>query len=119
MGLGALVWSAAMITVVAATASFVPAWRASMLSPMSAIRNEPGSLYHAAGQQVRRLVREHLSKEEERAVLPPAGSLSGISRDLRAATSGSEATRIALATVQAVIGVRSATLLEKEPSDKY
>src|SRR5258708_39312661 len=99
MGLGALVWSAAMITVVAATASFVPAWRASMLSPMSAIRNEPGSLYHAAEQQVTRLVREHLSKEVERAIVPPAGLLTELSGNLRAATSGPEATRIALATL--------------------
>ncbi len=119
IGLVTLLWSAALITVVAATASFVPAWRASMLSPMSAIRNEPGSLYHAAGQQVRRLVRERLSKEVERAVVPPAGLLSEISGNLRAATSGSEATRIALATLQAGIGARSATLLEKGAGDEY
>lgn len=119
IGLMTLLWSAALITLVAATASFVPAWRASMLSPMAAIRNEPGSLYRAAARQVTRLVREHLSEEVDRAAAPSAGLLTDLSGNLRAATSGSEATRIALATLQAGIGARSATLLAKGAGDEY
>jgi putative ABC transport system permease protein len=51
------VWSTAIVGGVALAASAVPAWRASTLSPMVAIRDQPESVWQAARQKVERAVR--------------------------------------------------------------
>ena len=48
IGVMPFVYAAAIVAVVAFAASSLPAWRAALLSPISAIRNEPDSLWHAA-----------------------------------------------------------------------
>ena len=45
LALRAFVYSTAIVATVAVSASFFPAWRATLLNPMVAIRNEPGSLW--------------------------------------------------------------------------
>ncbi|MPY90547.1 MAG: FtsX-like permease family protein [Luteitalea sp.] len=46
--------STAIVVGVATLASFFPAWRATLLSPMVAIRDEPGSVWESARQSIRR-----------------------------------------------------------------
>ncbi|MPY90546.1 MAG: FtsX-like permease family protein [Luteitalea sp.] len=46
--------STAIVVGVAIVASFVPAWRATLLSPMVAIRDEPGSVWQSARQRILR-----------------------------------------------------------------
>ena len=46
-----------IVAAVAAAASFLPAWRATFLSPMVAIRNEPESVWRTAQRQVRHALR--------------------------------------------------------------
>jgi predicted permease len=111
--------SAALIAAVAATASFFPAWRATTLSPMLAIRNEPGSAW--------RLTKESLGeafKGVSRAMStgePPESRVDIVS-DLAAAARGAgsyrEAFDRALATLRAHLRAASATLLEKS-GDEY
>ena len=57
----------AIVGAVALAASAVPAWRASLLSPMVAIRDQPESVWQAARQKVERAVR-HLSADDEQPV---------------------------------------------------
>ena len=53
--LGALpfIASTAVVAMVATLASFFPAWRATRLSPMVAIRNEPGAMWQSTRQTLR------------------------------------------------------------------
>jgi ABC-type lipoprotein release transport system permease subunit len=46
--------SAIVVVSVAMAASFFPAWRATLLSPMSAIRNEPQSAWQAVREKIGR-----------------------------------------------------------------
>jgi ABC-type lipoprotein release transport system permease subunit len=54
IGVLPFVYAAAIVAVVAVTASSLPASRAALLSPISAIRNEPDSLWQAARLRLRR-----------------------------------------------------------------
>ena len=58
---------------VAGAASFFPAWRATLLSPMVAIRNEPGSTWQSARQTVQRAMQgisRAVSATDERRTCP-------------------------------------------------
>ena len=50
-------YATVIVAAVAAAASFLPAWRATLLSPMVAIRNEPESVWRTAQRQVRHALR--------------------------------------------------------------
>src|SRR5437868_5334385 len=69
LGPAPFLYSTTIVAGTAFAASCLPAWRASLLSPMVAIRNEPESMWRAAGQKVRRVMRE-LSAPGERPVAP-------------------------------------------------
>jgi serine phosphatase RsbU (regulator of sigma subunit) len=106
-----------LLTVVGLAACAAPAWRASLLSPMAAIRNEPESMWQAARVKVRTVVRE-LSDNGEPAV--PLGPLiSEFAESVRRAASSPEATQVALAALQQEVGAHSVTLLEKASDEEY
>jgi predicted permease len=106
-----------LLTVVGLAACAAPAWRASLLSPMSAIRNEPVSMWQAARVKVGTVVRE-LSHNGEPAV--PLGPLiSEFAESVRCAVSSPEATQVALAALQKEIDAQSVTLLEKASDEEY
>ena len=69
LGAAPFLYSTAIAGTIAIAASFLPAWRASLVSPMVAIRNEPSSMWQAARLQARRALRA-LSDDEEPPVVP-------------------------------------------------
>jgi len=112
-GVGVLPFAAstAIVTVIAMSASFFPAWRATLLSPMVAIRNEPESMWQSAYLRFReavsgtRWVAEDLSH--------PDGSLiTEFVEASRRAGSFREALESSLDTLRVRIGGQSAILLE-------
>ena len=83
----------AIVGGVALAASCLPAWRASLLSPMVAIRNQPESVWQAARQKVERAVR-HLSADDEQPVVPLGTLISEFADSVRRAASVPEALRM-------------------------
>lgn len=118
--IGALsfLYSIAIIAVLAVSASFFPAWQATLLSPMVAIRDEPGSMWQNARRGIRRGVSRLVSpgNAEE---LPEAILLSEFVEAARRAESFSEALHIVLASLRENIGSQSAMLLEKDSPEEY
>jgi predicted permease len=107
--------SAAIVGLVSFVASFVPAWRVTALSPMVAMRSEPGAMWRSA----RIGVIEALSGVS-RAFTPPAESSSPSDDDLltdfvaaaRSADSYAQAFQLSLATLRSRIGASWTLLLE-------
>jgi predicted permease len=110
-------FSIAAVVVLAALASFVPGWRASLLSPMVAIRNETDSIWTVARRTLEQ-VRERVIPEEP-----------GISLDSTLLTEFVEASRRAdsfagaldacLENLLAKLSAESALLLEKVSAGEY
>jgi sigma-B regulation protein RsbU (phosphoserine phosphatase) len=113
------VLSTGVVALIVAAASYVPAWRASVLSPMVAIRDEPGS----AWQSVRRGFLRAVHEVRQVVVAAPGATSPTLLTDFvtaaRAADSFDGALRSALATLCHRLGVESATLLEKGSEDIY
>ena len=107
-------FSAGVVTLIAAAASSVPAWRASVLSPMVAIRDERGSAWLSMRRGFLRALREvrQVVTTPAAASTPPT-LLTEFVAAARAADSFDGALRSALATLCQRIGVESAVLLEK------
>jgi serine phosphatase RsbU (regulator of sigma subunit) len=113
--------STAIVAAVAASASFFPAWRATLLSPMVAIRNEPGSMWESARRSM-----ELAIKSISRGVSGPEAPqlvdgtlLSAFVDAARQADSHRDALHMALTTLCSQIGTASAVLLEKVSNDEY
>ena len=102
----------AIVGAVALAASAAPAWRASLLSPMVAIRDQPESVWQAARQKVERAVR-HLSGDDEQPVVPLGTLISEFADSVRRAGSVRDAADASLATLQERTGASSIMLLEK------
>jgi serine phosphatase RsbU (regulator of sigma subunit)/ABC-type antimicrobial peptide transport system permease subunit len=110
-------YSTAAVAAVSFAATVLPAWRAALLSPLVALRNEPESMWQAARLKVQRAVRQ-LSARETRVI--PLDALIGEFTSLtRHASSSSEVAEIALATLQERTGAQSAVLLEKTVIGEY
>jgi len=98
------VYSTALVAGVVALASFIPAWRATLLSPMVAIRNEPGSMWQTKTRQ---------RPVTEGGPLDEGMIMAEFVEAARYAESFPEAIRGALAILREAIGATSAVLLEK------
>jgi phosphoserine phosphatase RsbU/P len=98
-------------------ASVLPSWRAALLSPMVAVRNEPESMWRVARLKVQRAMREFSTREVP--VAPLDALISEFTNSTRRAASSSEAMQIALATLQERTGAQSALLLEKTSNGEY
>jgi phosphoserine phosphatase RsbU/P len=111
LGPAPFLYSTIIVGAVAFAASFVPAWRASALSPMVAIRNQPESMWRNARLSVRRKLQQVFPGGGTAIV--PLGTLIGEFADsVRRADSFAEALRVALATLRERSGAQSITLLE-------
>jgi putative ABC transport system permease protein len=111
-------YSTLLVAGVSLGASLFPAWRASMLSPMVAIRDDPGSMWRRAGAGIRQAVgqiAEAVSGSREAPALSEGALLAAFTDAARQAASPSEALQTALARMCERIGTRSAMLLEKVP----
>jgi predicted permease len=110
-------YSTAAVAAVSFAATVLPAWRAALLSPLVALRNEPESMWQAARLKVQRAVRQISARE---APVVPLDALIGEFTSLtRRASSSSEVAEIALATLQERTGAQSALLLEKTAGGEY
>lgn len=103
--------SAGLVGSVATFASVFPAWRATLVSPMVAIRNESESPWAGAWRSLEKnAVPEHAETE----TTPPASALSaGLIGASRSADSFSEALTIALSDLCEKFGAQSAMLFER------
>jgi putative ABC transport system permease protein len=102
--------SAALVGGVAAIASFFPAWRATLLSPMVAIRNESESLWDVSRRTIEHGL--HLdSRVTTNSLLDPT-ILSGFIDASRSADSFSQALAIAIADLRKDLRSQSVMLFE-------
>ncbi len=115
-----LLSSTGVVIVIAAVASYVPAWRASLLSPMAAIRDESTSAWHSIRRRFARAVRGvRKAVAGGQAVEPPPTLLTEFVAAARAADSFDEALQGALATLSRRSGVEAAVLLEKDADGSF
>ena len=116
IGVLPFVASAAIVGLVAFAASFVPAWRVTALSPMVAIRNEPGTMWRSARLGLIDTLRG--ASRAFRAVAEPRVAadddlLSDFVTAARGADSYARAFQSSLATLAARIGASWILLLER------
>ena len=107
-------FSIGVVAFISVAASYVPAWRASLLSPMVAIRDESSSAWQSMRRRFRRVVDDVRGAVTigSSAQMPPT-LLTEFVAAARAADSFDEALRSALSTLSERLGVESAVLLEK------
>lgn len=110
-------FSIAATVFLAALASFVPGWRASLLSPMVAIRNETDSIWMVASHAWER-IRERIAAEEPR-VSVDSTLLTEFVEASRNAGSFGEALGASLAHLRTKLSAESALLLEKVSAAEY
>jgi serine phosphatase RsbU (regulator of sigma subunit) len=103
------VYSTLLVAGVVALASFIPAWRATLLSPMVAIRNEPGSMWQRTTRQ--RPVSEGRALDEGMV-------MAEFVEAARHAESFPEAIRSALERLRELVGAASAELWE-QPNNNF
>ena len=108
-----------IVTALTFAACCVPAWRATLLSPMIAIRNEPESMWERTRERYQWL-RSHVSTliaQPEQARVTEASVLAEIVDSSRHADSFNEAIQNALGTLRTKIEAQSAVLLVKRGTD--
>jgi len=98
--------SAALVGVVAMGSSFFPAWWATLLSPMVAIRDEPGARGARTWSPLR------APSRTEAAIAADAGIVTELIEASRRAASYREALAAAAEALRGSMGAQSATLLE-------
>ena len=109
-------YSTFAIAAVAVLASLYPAWRATQLSPMVAIRNDPETMWLHAGEHLRRVaggLSGLFSHEDPIEEIAEGTLLSSFVDATRRAASSENALEQALATLAETLGAESALLLEK------
>jgi predicted permease len=114
--------SSAIVAAVAGVASSVPAWRASLLSPMVAIRDESESVWQSARETAKRVFRDvarTVSGAGDGAAPADTTLLTEFVAAARRAESFPDAFRLALATLCDRLGAESADLLERDPAAMY
>ncbi|MGD0775337.1 MAG: ADOP family duplicated permease [Candidatus Solibacter sp.] len=109
------VLSGAIVACIALASSLFPAWRATLLSPLVAIRNEPGSMWESARQGISRFFEAWTTASAHGEDLPPspdADLMTALIEASRHAAGFREAIRAALDALRSNIGAESALLLE-------
>lgn len=103
---------------VALGAAAFPAWRASVLSPMVAIREESESLWQVARTRARRALHD-LAATSERSAAPPVTLIGELTGRVQRAASFPEAIQVALPMLRERAGAQSIVMLERTSSDEY
>jgi predicted permease len=101
-------YSTGIVTGLAAASSLFPALRASMLSPMVAIRNQPESMWQFARRQARRVI-EEISSIDSPAV-PVETIVADFMDSVRHAAAFPDAVQTALGTLRDRFGAKSIVL---------
>ncbi|MGA8027298.1 MAG: ABC transporter permease, partial [Bryobacteraceae bacterium] len=110
-------YSIVIIVGLAMFASFFPAWRATLLSPMVAIRNESDSIWTTTRRGVEQVL--SLVSGAESGDVFDSSLLTEFMEASRRADSYSEVLRLALGTVRDKIQAGSVLLLEQMPAKDY
>jgi predicted permease len=116
------VLSAAIVAGIALGASVIPAWRATLLSPLVAIRNEPGSMWESARQGMGRFFENWMADGahgEDLPASPDAELMTALVEASRQAAGFREAIRAALDALRVHMGAESAVLLEGVAGEDY
>jgi predicted permease len=101
-----------VLAAAAIVAGGVPAWRAALLPPMAAIRDEPESMWRTARRAVRKAIQERTAASAE--FTSQSGALIGdVTGLVQRAASFSEALQVALPMLRERVGAGSVALLEK------
>ena len=115
-------YSVILVGAVACAASFFPAWRATLLSPMVAIRDESDSIWQSTRRGMRQLLRgpyAATSRSDSAHAIADATLLSDFISATRHAASFEEALRLVLTTLCEKLGATSAMLLESVAGVEY
>lgn len=116
------IYSLLLVGLIVFTACFFPAWRATLLSPMLAIRDESLSAWAAAGRSVRQILNS-ISTPSQRAgetqAVEYATLLSDFINATRQADTFDEALRLALTTLRERLGASKASLFENVSGAEY
>ena len=109
-----VVGSTTIVIAITAVASFVPAWRATLLPPMVAIRDEPGSAWQSTRLRIRRVMQDitRPASSESVETVSESALLTEFVSATRNAQSFREALRMALATLSNSLAAESAWLME-------
>jgi predicted permease len=110
-------YSVLVVAGLALFASFFPAWRATLLSPMVAIRNESDSLWTTTRRSFEQAFQS--SSAEESAPAFDSTLLTEFIEASRRAASFSEVLRLALTTLREKIQAQSVMLLERSSGREY
>src|SRR5262249_36972468 len=106
---------------VAAAASSFPAWRATRLSPMAAIRDESQSVWESARSGIGRTLKglSQAMTSAEPAALSETALLADFVASSRRASSPADQLQIAVTTLRDRLGAQSVRLFEKSVSGDY
>ncbi len=106
------VYSTAAIAALALLASVYPAWRATQLTPMVAIRNEPETMWLRTREQLQRVTLAFRPREDAGPEISESTLLAGFVDATRRAETSGNALESALASLCETLGAQSAVLLE-------
>lgn len=116
-------FSICTVALFVALACFVPAWRATLLSPMVAIRNDPGSIWGGARSGIQRIVghvTEFVSGMDEQTATSESDLLAEIAEAGRRSGSYPDALSAALETVRERLRAESLALfVQRSPGLPY
>ena len=118
----AFVSSTAIVAGVAAAASFFPAWRASLLSPMVAIRNEPSSMWQSTQRGFKQAlagVSRLVSRDDEEADVSSGRLLTEFVDATRRAETFADALTVVLSTLRERFRSEAIMLFENSGGDEY
>jgi predicted permease len=119
-GILPFVVSTLVVTAAAMASSWFPAWSATLVSPMVAIRNQPESMWRTAGERLRTFFQDLSRGTSAQTALAPEGTLMTELIDAsRRAGSFREALHVALKSLCASISARSGLLLESVSDEEF
>ncbi|MBZ5625174.1 MAG: ADOP family duplicated permease [Acidobacteriia bacterium] len=116
------VFSAAMVAAVAVASSFFPAWWATLLSPMVAIRNQPEAIWQSARNRIRSLFEGfwRVAAGDYDVTMPGDATLvTELIHASRRAASFREALDSAMESLRGTTGAQSVFLLENVADGEY
>jgi predicted permease len=118
LGPAPFLYSTTTVAAAAFASSFIPAWRASLLSPMVAIRNDSESIWQTAQRSIHRVVLQ-LSAAAEQPVVPVGTVIREFAESIRRTASFPEAIDSALLSLREHVRAQSIILIEKASAEEY
>ena len=111
-------FSTGIVAGITALACFFPGWRATLVAPMAAIRDDPGSVWRSARGLAKR-VSGLIAGSGDEAAVSEGALMAEFVDSSRHAESFRQAIQRALEALREAIGCQSAVLLEKSAGEVY